>query len=460
MRFPRENNIQNLSVCIQTLSELVKISLANIDAIVKRQVIVRTLISYMTCQQPFLQDRAIFIIDTIATKAGPDHVDALVAAQVIQKLITLTESNDVSLIRRAVIVLNGIAAIRSCGWEVAAPVLIRRLHNLESFDVVYFATAAIGNIAMHNDDNIKLLIDQGALGYLLEALTCMSRLQNPDLHYYRIATWTMSNLCRMQPPPPVMYETYLPVLAREICHADSDVVYNSCLSMYYLIQNRSHVAIQSVMDADIVDRVVTLLYSNDMSHHGIAMTITSVFMAGNSQQLNRALTATNNVFRKFEYFLFHPNEDLRRNTAVAIRRIIENAPDNLQKILDNDIITGIVNVIRMGDVESQKLGVFIIEKLVAQMTKWQVGEIQCLTEVIDTLTELLPKSNAGETHGDIVDASLESLRNLFQKNKRTDAAFRDTKRKIEKRIQQLQFHNNRCIRESATRVIRHWPLWE
>lgn len=84
---------------------------------------------------------------------------------------------------------------------------------------------ALGNIAGDSPVCRDLVLQQGAMGPLLQQLTDRSKLS-----MLRNATWTLSNFCRGKPQPSFEHvRPALPTLAQLIHSVDEEVTERKCL---------------------------------------------------------------------------------------------------------------------------------------------------------------------------------------------------------------------------------------
>ena len=78
----------------------------------------------------------------------------------------------------------------------------------------------------------------------------------------RIVTWTLSNLCSGEIPPPGLADIrkILPILGKLIHHNDKEIQADACWALTHLTGGPNE-RIQEVVDAGVVPRLVNLLES-------------------------------------------------------------------------------------------------------------------------------------------------------------------------------------------------------
>lgn len=77
----------------------------------------------------------------------------------------------------------------------------------------------------------------------------------------RISVWALSNICRGTIGSPShfnMVSPALPILAKLLCHWDTEVLYVVCWALSYLCDGPNE-RIQTVIDANICSTLVKLL---------------------------------------------------------------------------------------------------------------------------------------------------------------------------------------------------------
>merc|ERR1711935_624160 len=123
-------------------------------------------------------------------------------------------------------------------------------------DVREQAVWALGNIAGNGPELRDVLNQHGVLAALLRFLDDTST----TVATVRIATWTVSNLCRGKVPPPdfAVVSQSLPTLTRLLNHADDEVVAEACWALSYLSSGTND-KIQTVIETGPMRRLVELI---------------------------------------------------------------------------------------------------------------------------------------------------------------------------------------------------------
>eukprot|EP00053_Salpingoeca_punica_P014878 m.135610 g.135610 ORF g.135610 m.135610 type:complete len:603 (+) comp16564_c1_seq3:206-2014(+) len=161
----------------------------------------------------------------------------------------------------------------------AVPLFIGLLHS-PSADLRSQVCWALGNIAGDSSASRDLVLSCGGAPSLLKLYEEYSQ----DIFAVRNITWTMSNLCRGNPPPHVeMIRPIMVVLAKLLYSADPQILTDACWAFAFLSDGPPD-RIQEVLNLTIAPRVIQLLKHDTISVVSAALRAMGNLVMGDDEQ--------------------------------------------------------------------------------------------------------------------------------------------------------------------------------
>jgi len=285
-------------------------------------------------------DRNLQLVSTVLVRrllgdADITPIQEVIDAGVLQRLVEFAqdESND-ELQYEAIWALTNIACgttenVRSLVDAGAVPVLVRMLTS-ENSRTRDQAIWALGNIAGDSPVFRNLVLWAG----MMEPLLNITNGANISLQLLRNTTWVMSVLLRGEPSPDnKTILSVLPTLVKFIHSADKEVISNSCWGISYIsaggISN-----IQILLDTGICPRLLELMLDNSMPVRNAAARTIGNFVTGNDLQTQIVINF--NAMPVLHTLLVSDAQSMVKQSLWAVGNIAAGTKEQVQCILDEE----------------------------------------------------------------------------------------------------------------------------
>ncbi|XP_010482548.1 PREDICTED: importin subunit alpha-8-like [Camelina sativa] len=310
---------------------------------------------------------------------------------------------------------------------------------------------ALGNVAGHSTKYRDFVLQLGVLMPLL-ILLCMG-------NSLRIGTWTLCNLFCGKPPPTFdQMKLALPALDQLLHSNDEEVVKNACLALSD-ISNDSEDGIQSLIEADIVSKLVQFLKHPSTAVLVNALLTIGTITAGNNQQTQSVVNCgalpflSNLLTRNYE-------KDIKKSACWVISNITAGTVEQIQSVIDENLIPTLVNLAQSADIGIKKEAVWAVLGVVVcgslDQIKYMV-EQSCIKPLCDILV-------CPDLRTILLSKCLDGLENILKAGEAVPSV-RDRNRYalliegaegVEK-IEDLQSHENSEISLKALKILeRYW----
>ena len=299
-------------------------------------------------------------------------------------------------------IASGTAAHANLVLDSGAVPHFVRLISSPSEDCREQATWAVGNIAGEGDKCRDVCLNSGAMPPLLNLI------MTPGIRIttLRNAVWTLSNLCRSKPPPPLeSVAIALPVVANLIHHTDDEVIIDATWAVSY-ISDGSNERVQAALDAQVLPRIVQLLSAPTTAMQTPAIRTIGNVVTGTDKQTQAIINA--GALSAMHFLLGHQKRAIRKETCWALSNICAGQQDQIQAVINANLFPALLGCTRAPELEVKKEAVWAVANTASGGTAEQ---IRYLVEVkaIETLCELLEMFDPK-----IVVVALEALSNILQ----------------------------------------------
>jgi importin subunit alpha-6/7 len=247
----------------------------------------------------------------------------------------------------------------------AVPPLIDLLHSPD-LNVVEQAAWALGNIAGESVDYRDLVLASGALPILsaievvcfpiltithLRLLTPKSSLQSTPRSVLQTVTWTISNLCRGTPAPPVdVVQVVFPSLLQRLIGDDDEAKSYACWALSYLCYEDTSSLIDTILKMGCLQPIVTIFETaTDATLQTASFRVVANILSGDEAHTQRVLDcAILPIFLR--HLIRSSNLELKTEICHVLLNIMRSCtrscPELLQTVIDSRILEKIVSLIR------------------------------------------------------------------------------------------------------------------
>lgn len=310
---------------------------------------------------------------------------------------------------------------------------------------------ALGNIAGDCSDMRDRVLNLGVMRDTLNLLVD----QGSRLSLIRIATWTMSNLCRGKPPPSFsLVRDAIGVAAQLIYSTDKEVLVDALWTLSFLSDGKDNKQ-RAVADQSVCPQLVSLLQSNELQFLVPALRTIGNLMSGDDKTTNKVIDA--GALQFLAPLLSHARHGVRKEACWTVSNVLAGTTSQIQQAMEAKLIPPILRCLHEDRFDIRKEAAWCIANAVSGASNAQVVyfvQQQC----IETLCDLLNLPDAP-----LLDMSLEALdrvlkvgARIMMSQKMQENPFRT---KIEEchgveKIEKLQDHPNEDIYNKATSILK------
>ncbi|CAN0072366.1 unnamed protein product [Discosporangium mesarthrocarpum] len=333
----------------------------------------------------------------------------------------------------------------------AVPIFVRLLMSPND-DVREQAVWALGNIAGDSPACRDLVLQQNAMGPLLQQLTDRSKLS-----MLRNATWTLSNFCRGKPQPNFEHvRPALPTLSQLIHSVDEEVLTDACWALSYLSDGQND-KIQAVIEAGVCQRLVELLIHTSPAVQTPALRTVGNIVTGDDLQTQVIISF--NSLPWLLALLSSPKKGIRKEACWTISNITAGNKEQIQAVIEANIIPPLIQLLSNAEFDIRKEAAWAISNATSGGKPEQIKYL-VQQGCIPPLSDLLEVKDAK-----IVTVALEGLENILKVGEADAKAHGLEMNQMAtfimecgglEKIEHLQMHDNNNIYNKALKLLEKY----
>jgi hypothetical protein len=263
----------------------------------------------------------------------------------------------------------------------ALPIFVQLLLSPND-DVREQAVWALGNIAGDSPNFRDLVLQSGGLEPVMNVIRSAEKMS-----IIRNATWTLSNLCRGKPQPPLQWVVpALGTLAQLIHSTDVEALTDACWALTYL-SDGSEEHINAVLNANVLRRLVELLGHPDAKVQTPALRALGNIVTGNDTQTQTVLE--NGALQAFGPLLSHSKKAIRKECCWAISNVTAGNQQQIQEVINAGLLAPVIQLLEQGDFDIKKEAAWAVSNATMGGNPQQIEYLitnGCLRPLIDLLT--------------------------------------------------------------------------
>jgi len=210
---------------------------------------------------------------------------------------------------------------------------------------------AVGNVTGESSELRNYVIDSRAIDYVLQCIN-FDALDQVPISLLRVATWTLSNMCRGKPAPDFnKVRGIVPTLARLIQLNDEDLLTDACWALSYLSDGDNE-HIQWVLENGVARRMTDLLLHRSLAVQTPALRTVGNLLTGDDQQTQVVLNV--GALTNLTQLLSSSKKAIKKETCWAVSNVTAGNRTQIQFAIDSGILEPMIDLMKTAEFDVRK----------------------------------------------------------------------------------------------------------
>lgn len=197
----------------------------------------------------------------------------------------------------------------------------------------------IGNIAGDCNEFRDYALEKGSMEKILQLLQVEDK-----INVIKVATWTISNLCRGKPHPNYdLVKDAIPYAAEQVYTDDRDILIDVLWTLTFLSDGEDEKQ-AAVSQYGIEGQLVQYLEYDDLSIVVPSLRIIGNLLSGDNEVTQKVIDA--GALDALKALLVHEKDGIRKEACWSLSNVLAGTTDQIEQVIEKDIVPIILQRLR------------------------------------------------------------------------------------------------------------------